>query len=68
MLIISLLVGLQQSVTRFATRRALAKLTPQQMLDIGMTEERRREELSQANLFGWARDLMLLMRNSGRSL
>ena len=66
MLVVSLFSCLQQSIERFQTRKKLASLTPQQMIDIGMTKERHQAELSQATIVGLMRDVMLLIKNKGQ--
>lgn len=66
MLVVSLFVCIQQSIERFQTRKKLASLTPQQMIDIGMTKERHQAELSQATIVGFMRDVMFLIKNKGQ--
>ncbi|MGO2511847.1 hypothetical protein [Marinomonas polaris] len=66
MLVVSLFVCIQQSIERFQTRKKLAFLTPQQMIDIGMTKERHQAELSQATIVGLMRDVMFLIKNKGQ--
>ena len=68
MLVISLFVCIQQSGERFQTRRKLARLTIQQLNDIGMTKERQHEEISRATIKGLWRDVVLLMKQKGRTL
>jgi uncharacterized protein YjiS (DUF1127 family) len=63
MLVVSLFVCIQQGIERFQTRKKLASLTPQQMIDIGMTKERHQAELSQATIVGLVRDVLLLIKN-----
>lgn len=67
MLIVSLFVCIQQSVERFQTRKKLAKLTTEQLNDIGMTKERQQVEVSQATVLKLMRDVVLLMRNRRRA-
>lgn len=66
MLVVSLFSCLQQSIERFQTHKKLASLTPQQMIDIGMTKERHQAELSQATIVGFMRDVMFLIKNKGQ--
>ncbi|WP_369920828.1 hypothetical protein AB8E32_00635 [Marinomonas polaris] len=66
MLVVSLFVCIQQSIERFQTRKKLASLTPQQMIDIGMTKERHQAELSQATIVGLMRDVIFLIKNKGQ--
>ncbi|WP_187424881.1 DUF1127 domain-containing protein [Marinomonas sp. IMCC 4694] len=68
MLIICLFVHIQDCVVRYQTRRALARLTAQQMTDIGMTKEHQRAELLQASVFGFVRDLMNRKKKEERAL
>lgn len=62
MLIVSLFVHIQDCVERYQTRKALARLTTQQMSDIGMTKDRQRAELLQASVYGFVRDLTNRMK------
>jgi len=64
MLVISLLACTQQGIERFQTRRKLARLTPLQLRDIGMTKEHQQAEVAQATLSGLLRDLFTLMKNT----
>ncbi|SHE35260.1 hypothetical protein SAMN02745753_00113 [Marinomonas polaris DSM 16579] len=66
MLVVSLFVCIQQSIERFQTRKKLASLTSQQMIDIGMTKERHQAELSQATIVGLMRDVIFLIKNKGQ--
>ncbi|ETI62589.1 hypothetical protein [Marinomonas profundimaris] len=68
MLIVSLFVHVQYCVTRYQTRKGLATLTSQQMMDIGMTKERQKMEMSQASLKGFLNDLMAKVKKRGRML
>ncbi|MGO2355923.1 MAG: DUF1127 domain-containing protein [Marinomonas foliarum] len=67
MLIVSLFVCIQQSVERFQTRKTLAKLTAEQLNDIGMTKERQQVEVSQATVLKLLRDIVLLMKSNRRA-
>ncbi|WP_133010228.1 DUF1127 domain-containing protein [Marinomonas flavescens] len=58
MLIISLLTHIQHCIERYQTRKALDKLSEQQMQDIGLSHEKRQAELSQASFIGVVSDLL----------
>lgn len=60
MLFISLFAHIQRCAERYQTRRSLRQLTAQQMQDMGLSEEIRQYELSQANLTGFLHDLRRL--------
>jgi len=64
MLIVSLFVHIQHCAERYKTRKALAQLTAQQMLDIGMTKDRQQSELQQASVKGFTRDLIDRIKKS----
>ncbi|AWY00192.1 hypothetical protein A8139_09430 [Marinomonas primoryensis] len=68
MLIVSLFVHFQDCVTRYQTRKGLASLTAQQLMDIGMTKERQQAELSQASFKGILCDMMVKVKKRGRML
>ena len=67
MLIVSLFVCIQQSIERFQTRKKLAKLSAEQLNDIGMTKERQQIEVSQATFLQLLRDVVLRVKNARRA-